>query len=204
MCEFIVSKRELCSFFIDNDTTSENILKYLEENYNLTSSKRQVVLENIQQNLLQKFRDRWSKASRIRSRFLEQNASWLDSEFKVLFNDEETCPGTSTGRGRPSKAYEDLSDKTKKRKNMELVQEYGLEFVHNAYVQGLRSQKESEEASLVAMLRSLSRDENKTIRRQILHETSTVSTYSIHEALSLYIDLNLTKSQYAYFKSCTC
>lgn len=44
---------------------------------------------------------------------------------------------------------------------MELFQEYGLEHLHNAYTQGLRSLGESEEAAIVAIIRNLSKDEKK-------------------------------------------
>ncbi|KAL4710141.1 hypothetical protein ACJJTC_006438 [Scirpophaga incertulas] len=79
---------------------------------------------------------------------------------------------------------------------MELIQEYGFDFVHNAYVQELRSRGDPEEASIVSTLRTLNRDDKKTIKQQLLHEVETVSSYSIHEALSIYIDLNLKKIQY--------
>lgn len=70
----------------------------------------------------------------------------MDGEFKVQLEEVpmDISPTTSGKRGKPPNSYENLLEKSKKRKNMELIQEYGLDYIYNAYVQGLRSGGEVE------------------------------------------------------------
>lgn len=204
MSEFVVSRREFCLFFIDNGTEQKDIQHYLEEHHNLSSSNSRKVLASIQRQLLSKFRDRWTTARSSKDRFVTNNSAWLDGDFKVQLDEDLNIePSTSGERGRPSKSYNDLSEKSKKRKNMELVQEYGLEaleYIHNADVQGLRSEGEPEEASVIAIMRSCNRDEKKMIKKKLFHETINASSFSADEALALYADLDLSKSQYAFIR----
>ena len=141
------------------------------------------------------------KARRINDRFEKSNSAWLDGEFKVTFEDNTST--TSSGeRGRPPKSYEESSQKSKKRKNMELVQEYGFEFIHNAYVQYLRSIGESDEASIVSIARTLPKKDKKEVLKKMAYDRESVTTYSKDEALRIYIDLDLTKYQYGLLRSC--
>ncbi|CAH0730561.1 unnamed protein product, partial [Brenthis ino] len=156
MSEFVVLRRVLCEFFIGHGTKSEDIQKYLEQHHHLSSEKSELIVKRIQKTLITAFNDRWTKCNRTKERFFSNNISWLDGIFKVQFEEApmDITPTTSEERGRPPKSYEDLSEKSKKRKNMELVQEYGLEYIHNAYVQGLRAEGEIEEATVVSMMRN--------------------------------------------------
>ncbi|CAH0719626.1 unnamed protein product, partial [Brenthis ino] len=101
-----------------------------------------IVVSYIQRNLVSKCNERWRNASRIKERFEIKNVNWLDDLFRVPLECRVTVndPNTSgSSGGRPSKPYEAYSEKTKKRKNMELIQEYGLDCVLNAYAQEYQS-----------------------------------------------------------------
>lgn len=203
MSEFVVSRRVLCEFFIDHGTKREDIQKYLEEHHHLSPSKSELVVKSIQKLLISAFNNRWTTSNRTNERFFSKNTMWLDAEFKVQFENipMDITPTTPGERGRPSKSYEDLSEKSKKRKNMELIQEYGLDNIHNAYVQGLRSEGEFEEAFVVTMMRNCDRNEKKVIKEKLLHETSNTTNFTADEALSLFADLDLSKSQYGLLRT---
>lgn len=203
MSEFVIPRRVLCEFFIDHGTKSEDIQKYLEEHHHLSSEKSEFIVKRIQKGLITAFNDRWTKSSRTKERFFSKNTSWLDGEFKVQFEEApmDNTPTTSGERGRPPKSYEDLSEKSKKRKNMELVQEYGLEYIHNAYVQGLRSEGEFEEATVVSMMRNCDRNEKRIMKEKILHESRNATYFTVDEALSIFADLDLSKSQYGLLRA---
>lgn len=117
----------------------------------------------IQRNLVSKCNERWRNASRIKERFESKNANWLDCQFRVSLECRVTVtdPNTSGSGsgGRPSKSYEASSEKTKKRKNVELIQEYGLDCVLNAYAQELQSMGETEKATIVNIIRTSSRND---------------------------------------------
>ncbi|CAH0718929.1 unnamed protein product, partial [Brenthis ino] len=112
----------------------------------------------------------------------------LDGEFKVQFEEApmDITPTTSEEHGRPPKSYEHLSEKSKKRKYMELVQEYGLEYIHNAYVQGLRAEGEIEEATVVSMMRNCERNEKRIMKEKSLHESRNGTDFTVDEALSAW------------------
>lgn len=200
MSEFVCTRRVLCDFFINSGTNNTDLKKYLMETFRLSSENADIVITSIQKNFISKFNDRWEKARRIKGRFETNNSTWLDGEFKVIF--EESTPSTSSGqRGRPPKNYEESSEKTKKRKNMELVQEYGFEFIHNACVQYLRSIGESDEASILNIVRLLPKEDKKEVLKKLTYNAESITYYSKDEALSLYIELDLTKSQYGLLRS---
>ncbi|XP_045456749.1 uncharacterized protein LOC123666728 [Melitaea cinxia] len=121
MSEFVVPRRVLCEFFIGHGTKSEDIRKCLEQHHHLSSEKSELIVKRIQKTLITAFNDRWTKSNRTKERFFSNNISWLDGEFKVQFEEApmDITPTTSEERGRPPKSYEDLSEKSKKRKNME-------------------------------------------------------------------------------------
>lgn len=146
------------------------------------------------------------KAQRKTDRFESQNINWLNGEFKVSLNScnastsEDTGLNTSGDRGRPTKPYEACSENTKKRKNMELMQEYGMGRVHNAYIQGLRSIGENDESSIVSILRNTDRQKKNDVLQNILRGPDAAASFSNDEALSIYIETDLTKTQYRYLR----
>ncbi|CAG9792731.1 unnamed protein product [Diatraea saccharalis] len=94
------------------------------------------------------------------------------------------------------------SKSTKKRKNTLLLQEYGFEHIKNAFVQGLRALGEYEEAHLVEELRNAD-TQKKFDLRNMWNNLDQMKTLSDEEALSAFIDLDLTKAQYMYLKNLT-
>ncbi|CAH0723095.1 unnamed protein product, partial [Brenthis ino] len=138
------------------------------------------VISYIQRNLVSKCNERWRNASRIKERFESKNVNWLDGQFRVPLERRVTVnyPNTSGSRGgRPSKPYEASSEKTKKRKNMELIQEYGLDCVLNAYAQELRSMGETEEATIVNIIRTASKNDKKKILNTLLRTLKTLHLF---------------------------
>ncbi|CAG9781933.1 unnamed protein product [Diatraea saccharalis] len=129
-----------------------------------------------------------------------RNSQHYHGEFKVQFEAPlDTTPKTSGERGRKPKSYEDLSEKSKKRKNMDLIQENELDFIHNAYVQG--GLKENLEATVVSMMRNCDRNEKRMMKEKLLHESRNATNFTVDEALSIFADLDLSKSQYGFLRA---
>ena len=66
---------------------------------------------------LKRFRRCWTKASRSRSRFVQDNQDWLKDEFqeekKIAI--DYVCVKGEKLKGRPKKSFEDASSKTQKK-----------------------------------------------------------------------------------------
>lgn len=204
MSEFVCVRRDLCDQIIRGKSTSD-LRQYLLNNFQLSETDIITVIESIQKNLTSSCNQKWTKAQRKPDRFESLYSNWLNGEFKVPLNSCSTSTSeisglnTSGDRGRPTKPYDECSENTKKRKNMELLQEYGMGHVRNAYVQGLRSMGENDEASIVSIIRNKEKDEKKAILQTIISPDSALS-FTKEEALSMCIETDLTKAQYGYLR----
>lgn len=205
MSEFVCFRRDICAQIISGKSTSD-IEKYLSDSFHLSTTEVNTVIQSIQRNLITICNQKWVKAQRKQDRFESQNTNWLNGEFKVPLDScststpENSDLNTSGDRGRPTKPYEECSESTRKRKNMELLQEYGMGYVHYAYVQGLRSMGENDEASIVSIMRNTEKEEKKVILGNILRSPDGVPSYTKEEALCIYIETDLSKAQYSYLR----
>lgn len=106
----------------------------------------------------------------------------------------------TANRGRPCNSYETSSKSSKKRKNTSLCKDNGFQHIYGAYIQGLRSMGELEEAKIIELLRSSSKLEKKEILKN-LEDSEKGESFDELEALSVFIDLDLTKAQYIYLRN---
>lgn len=204
MGEFKCSKRELSLAYIDSGKDIAGIKQFLENHYQCSEVDVNDIMKEIQKSFLTQFNTRWSKASRNKENFLTNNAVWLNGNFSVNLPNLAAQPTTSTGkRGRPCVPYENLSESSKRRKNTELLNDIGLGHIYDAYTQGLRAIGEGDEAKIVDHLRSLSKDQKKIVLPKCIEEQrALISQLTDTEALSIFIDLDLTKAQYLYLRNC--
>lgn len=208
MVAFSCVRRDLCLILIENNSTNyiSAFTKYIRDNYNEEINEENIatIIANIQKTIISQFRQRYNKAGRKKDFFLRQNSEWLDGMFTVNL-EYPTCesdPSTSAEkRGRPSKSYVDSSERTKKRKNKELLEDCGLDFIMNSYVQGLRSNGATDEAFIVEILRALPDDQKSEIRRNLFTGPAYFTAFSLEEALSIFIELDLTKAQYEIMRN---
>lgn len=132
--------------------------------------------------------------------FLERNEDWLNTEFFVTLPATGKSLNSLQKRGRPCSSYQTSSKSTKKRKNTSLCKDNGLDHLHDAYTQGLRSIGEVDEAKIIELLRSFSKAKKKEVLKT-LEESEITQAFDELEALSVYIDLNLTKAEYMYLRN---
>lgn len=204
---FKCSKRELLLAYIEGGKKLEALSTVLKANYNISEDDMCFIISDIQRNLIPRFNKRWAEASRKKDTFLKKNNDWLDLEYLVTLPNSEVTPdippSTSSGkRGRPCVSYGDSSESTKKRKNTALLSEYGFEHIYNAFVQGLHSIGEGIEAKLVETLR-LADSDTKSLYLNLIDNASQSKMLIDQEALSVFIDLDLTKAQYMYLRNLT-
>ena len=82
------------------------------------------------------------------------------------------------------------------------LKEYGFEHILNSYLQALRSIGEEAEAKLVESLRIGNKDK-KNLISSFMENASQKNMLTDKEALSVFIDLDLTKAQYLYTRKAT-
>lgn len=204
MSTFNCTKGDFIIPYIERGRTLESLSIVLQQTLNVSENILCFVIGDIQRNILPSFNKRWAQASRKKDEFIRNNTSWLESGYSVQFPESEahSLPSTSGKRGRPCIAYGDSSESTKKRKNTLLLEEYGFEHICNAFLQGLRALGEYAEAHLVEELRN-SESEKKKVFSTMWKESNQMKILSDTEALSAFIDLDLTKAQYMYLRNLT-
>jgi hypothetical protein len=152
---------------------------------------------------------RWIDARRNQQYFVSKNTEWLEQEInlhiKVIAKPNETnyemlC--TSGIRGRRKLAFEDSSEKSKRRKSKELRQTVGFPELTHATKMCLRSAGKTDAAKLFSELLETTPKRTLRIRKAwAAHAKNIVVPYTSEEALSLFIEAHLTKSQYTKIQS---
>lgn len=113
---------------VSQKANAEKALQYIKSHFNIDANKEANLLKKLQR-IAQSFETLWNKSNRMKDRFEVTNATFLDNILNVEeYTIEGICqPSTSTGRGsatprgRPQKQFEDLSDRSKRRKIDELI-----------------------------------------------------------------------------------
>lgn len=192
--------RLLILAYIESDKNLLSVTKFLRKNYQFSEENIQLILKKFQKSVIPKFKKRWQKANRTVKVFLERNEDWLNTEFFVTLPATGKSLNSLQKRGRPCSSYQTSSKSTKKRKNTSLCKDNGLDHLHDAYTQGLRSIGEVDEAKIIELLRSFSKAKKKEVLKT-LEESEITQAFDELEALSVYIDLNLTKAEYMYLRN---
>lgn len=144
--------------------------------------------------MCQKISERWEKSFRKLSIFLNQYKEWLDGkdiEFNIMC---ETFQESKSG-GRPRKAFEDCSNKSKKRKVQHLLQSSSCSELAFAAEVAIRKEGKKDSANVIKELRTSSSKKGTEIKH-LLSEENVMRTYSADEALALYVDCKLTTHSY--------
>lgn len=166
----------------DKENKTESISRKLMALLNVEDAPNE-----IQQKVMQlsqyyslKLKTRWEKCNRIRPRFLKSNEDWLKHKISLpevirlyLVKKSNFCePGPS--RGRPQKTFEEVSDRTKRRRVDDLVM--------------TRSTAELKFAAEVSS--QLSENGNRSEKK-----------LTVEKALALYLDLDLSERKYAILRN---
>lgn len=149
-----------------------------------------------------KLAQKWKESSRTRERFLRNNNQWLESnvdfpELKPYLERENIPPSTSRGPGRPSKSFEDSSEKTKRRKIQPLMETSRKEELLYAAQATLRSEGKRDAALLLKDMVTTSPKRATHIKKSFRSPpTFPERKISNEEALATYLDGKMTKRSY--------
>lgn len=179
------------------DEKCRSVVEFIASENNTGVSRRE--LEMFVSNLLGRMKAKWEKSKRCYSKFLQQNAVWLEETIAIPFDLQANVASTSSVRepsrlGRPIKPFEECTTKVKKRKLKELLETKSPEELALANEMSLRSSGKRDAAKLVKEL-SVSSPGRATSLKQAKNMIRD-QKLTPEKALSLIIDAKLSVHQY--------
>lgn len=137
-------------------------------------------------------KQRWTKAHYKEENFLKYNLSWLEGTFEIPVVDT-----TVKRPGRPSKSFDDLSERSKRRKTEEVRTHFEKDIIiHAAKVELGKSGKKNASNVLKDIISTPTRA-TKYKKAFFRTKSSTVqSSLTPMQALQMFVDADLTQGQY--------
>lgn len=179
-----------------NLSTLNEKLQYLENYLLMLCEDVEHSKSNLKHNfsyLKSQIKQRWLKAHKTEATFLKNNELWLQGTFEIPV-------GTSNRQGRPSKSFEDSSERTKRRKTEEIRSSVEPEVIVHAaqmilHTDGKRS------ASKVFKEITNSPTRASKYRKAYTKSNETVVPLTPFQALKMFVEADLTKRQYEIIRA---
>lgn len=135
------------------------------------------------------FQKMWIASNYIEERFLMNNENWLNNSIQL--------PTWKTIKaGRPVKDFEELSDRSKRRKTQNLREQVPVEELTYAVCMSQRAAGNNDVSRIITDI-SIKPTRAKKIRLFIKNEeTKAVKKLSPSQALSIFVDADLSRKQY--------
>ncbi|XP_065651110.1 uncharacterized protein LOC136079303 [Hydra vulgaris] len=139
---------------------------------------------------LKVYQKKWKDANRGNIKFESKNKNWLTQDFKSTYSNNISKPDNSSQLhkigGRPSCSFKVASDKTKRRRLNDIINNFSSdELLHSARLK-LRNEYNYEAAKQVA---------------EISEPSSQFKKYTPDEGLALIIDGGMSKSTYQLMRN---
>ena len=148
---------------------------------------------------------RWVQCGRREDRFRTKHEKWMASKETVnvefVAETEEPCADSHSSSFRQRPSFSDLSERSKRRRSMEVASEHEAEELLKAAGQRARKEKKHDLAYL-ATEAGTSPGRPKKIRtayREKCDSADTVGSFSPDEALAMMVAGNMSKESYRLF-----
>ncbi|GBP86804.1 hypothetical protein EVAR_99884_1 [Eumeta japonica] len=147
------------------------------------------------------FKKKWVQSNRKPARFLENNKEWLLSS--IGFSTYSTAMKRKIGR--PEICFEEATDRTKRVKTKDLRTMHTTQELSYATQMNLRASGQTDAAKILKDITTIS-PKRATKHRAAFSKYGTESSFqakrlSSSDALSLFVDANLTRMQYNKIKA---
>lgn len=140
------------------------------------------------------FKRKWVGANYTQDRFIKLNEQWLDSTI--------TLPKFSfQNPGRPMKDFSELSERSKRRKTEELRNQATSEELTFAACMSQRASGDTNAAELIKKITETPTSATKIKKVIASAEKCTIKKLSPSKALALFVEADLTRSQYETIQS---
>lgn len=139
---------------------------------------------------------KWKNSNRGQKLFEERENEWLNG--KITFMENLTLPNHSLlkKRGRPSKEFQELGEKSKRKKNLPLLENYQREELSFAMCKSLESSGHRDASRIVKEISEYSPNRATQIKKAYKSPSLLPTKYTPEEALAFYVDARLTKKSY--------
>ncbi|GLV46290.1 hypothetical protein CBL_21296, partial [Carabus blaptoides fortunei] len=117
-----------------NDIVGIEVSKKLKHLYILSQNERAVITK-----LVSVFRKRWKQVNRTEKIFFEKFEEWLNVPVSIKIEIKRTETSTSNTMGRPSSSWEDLTDRSKRRRTEKIREEHNVQTLAYATQMSLRA-----------------------------------------------------------------
>ncbi|GLV33219.1 hypothetical protein CBL_08387 [Carabus blaptoides fortunei] len=149
--------------------------------------------------LLAKFRSKYEETAQRQDSFFKKNESWLNST--VNFPIDAKCATVNKSTGRPAANFEALSDRSKRRRTEEIRTKFSPAELSFTTQMSLRTSGHSDAAKILKDV-TLSSPYKATKYKEGLRLSSSLPAfYDANEALTLLLDLKLTKDSYQHLRN---
>lgn len=189
-----MTRRVLYDLIKKNDVSSAesstNILREYVKNITNCPIEHEPELLKKMSLFVSVFNKKWNKSNRTHKRFLSKNQIWLDStiSFPQFLNRKKV--------GRPAKKFNDCSDRAKRLKTEHLRSDYTSNELVYATQMKYRSAGQWDAANVLKEVAISSPTRMKNIRKSSKNTNKNEIRLSGDEALSVFIEAQLTKHQY--------
>lgn len=140
-------------------------------------------LENFYKNYEKRFKaSSWSIKT-----FISKNEEWMSKEMTIVIGDKK--------RGRPQKNYDELTLRTKRKKQEELLNTHTASEIKDSFKTLVTRTQPKETEKVIDVLQTAS---PKRLNRiiQSIHTPKSTSSFTSEDALALILNLGLTRNEY--------
>lgn len=130
------------------------------------------------------FKEKWSAAQRIDERFRKTYGKWLEGTFEVPKGTVNLKPGA----GRPTKSFDDCSERSKRRKTKELRESAETEELTFATQMKLRASGKTDASKVVKDLNASPKRATKYRKAFVESLKETRKQLSPLQALSMFVE----------------
>lgn len=174
----------------------EDKLNCLKEQLLSTEGYTQEQIQTLKRNFSHfksEVKRRWIKAHNKEDIFVQYNSSWLEGTFEIPVVDS-----LQNRSGRPSKPFEQLSERSKRRKTEELRSTFEEEVIVHAAQVELRKMGKRDASNVLKEI--ITTPTRATKYKKVYYRTKSSknksSPLTVKEAIQMYIDADLTREQY--------
>lgn len=139
---------------------------------------------------------KWEKASRKEDRFLATNEEWLNGSISLTMWEIVTPKA-----GRPPKEFSDLSERSKRRKTQDLREQGSLDELMYAAQMKQRSEGNLDLCKIMKDVTLTPTRASKYRKVMSSSQKCNVKKHSPSQALSIFVEANLTRRQYEVIQS---
>lgn len=138
-------------------------------------------------------RKMWSSSSRTHEKFIKKHGTWLQGSFQIPIPATLSTPSSA---GRPRKSFVDSSERSKRRKTEQLRKDVEPEAIVFAAETCLTTSGKRSAATVLKDLKSSPKRAGKYKKAYRSSLEPTKKSLTPLQALSIFADAGLTKSQY--------